>query len=341
MYNPNEKLKEIVKQKGGFVNAHAHFDRAFTVTEDNMEKVVNYHLFDKWEFVDRFKKSADVSDYLLNFERSILSQLHYGSVGALTFVDVDSVCGYKALKAAQIAKKSAEEKGFTLKICSQALKGVIKPTENRLLRDALELDMLDAIGGLPRIDSPYQQAHLDEILYLGKNYNKRVHVHVDQLNCNLEKETELLARRVMHAGIEGKVTAVHGISIACHEKDYRRDVYKMSADAGLSFVTCPTAWIDSKRKETLTPTHNAITPVEEMLEYGLVVAIGSDNIHDVYKPYSTGDMSTELKFLLEALHMYDPKVLSEIATTNGRLVIGMEEYKNGDKQFEERRFSIL
>ena len=115
----------------------------------------------------------------------------------------------------------------------------------------------------------------------------------------------------------------------------------MSADAGLSFVTCPTAWIDSKRKETLTPTHNAITPVEEMLEYGLVVAIGSDNIHDVYKPYSTGDMSTELKFLLEALHMYDPKVLSEIATTNGRLVIGMEEYKNGDKQFEERRFSIL
>jgi cytosine/adenosine deaminase-related metal-dependent hydrolase len=311
------------------------------VTEDNMEKVVNYHLFDKWEFVDRFKKSADVSDYLLNFERSILSQLHYGSVGALTFVDVDSVCGYKALKAAQIAKKSAEEKGFTLKICSQALKGVIKPTENRLLRDALELDMLDAIGGLPRIDSPYQQAHLDEILYLGKNYNKRVHVHVDQLNCNLEKETELLARRVMHAGIEGKVTAVHGISIACHEKDYRRDVYKMSADAGLSFVTCPTAWIDSRRKETLTPTHNAITPVEEMLEHGLIVAIGSDNIHDVYKPYSTGDMSTELKFLLEALHMYDPKVLSEIATTNGRLVIGMESYNDEHKQFEKRGLSLL
>ena len=219
MFNPNNELIKKVKENGGFINAHAHFDRAFTVTEDNMEKVVNYHLFDKWEFVDRFKKSADVSDYLLNFERSILSQLHYGSVGALTFVDVDSVCGYKALKAAQIAKKSAEEKGFTLKICSQALKGVIKPTENRLLRDALELDMLDAIGGLPRIDSPYQQAHLDEILYLGKNYNKRVHVHVDQLNCNLEKETELLARRVMHAGIEGKVTAVHGISIAWHEKD--------------------------------------------------------------------------------------------------------------------------
>ena len=42
MFNPNEKLKEIIKQKGGFINAHAHFDRAFTVTTDNMEQVVNY-----------------------------------------------------------------------------------------------------------------------------------------------------------------------------------------------------------------------------------------------------------------------------------------------------------
>ena len=71
------------------------------------------------------------------------------------------------------------------------------------------------------------------------------------------------------------------------------------------------------------------------------IAIGSDNIHDVYKPYSTGDMSTELKFLLEALHMYDPETLSEIATTNGRLVIGMEEYNDGHKQSEKRRFGLL
>ena len=323
MFNPNEKLKEIIKQKGGFINAHAHFDRSFTVTEENMEEVVNYHLFDKWEFVDKFKKSAEVSDYLKNFERAILSQMHYGVVGALTFVDVDTICNYKALEAAQLAKKTAATRGFTLKICSQALKGVIKPKENRLLRDALERDQLDAIGGLPRVDSPYQQAHLDEILYLGKTYNKRVHVHVDQLNDDLEKETELLARRVMHAGMEGKVTAVHGISIACQNKDYRRDIYKMSADAGLSFVSCPTAWIDSRRRETLSPTHNSITPVEEMLEYGLTVAIGSDNIHDVYKPYSTGDMSTELKFLLECLHLYDMEQLSDIATKNGRIVLGM------------------
>ena len=47
MFNPNKALLHKIHEVGGFVNAHAHFDRAYTVTEENMEKVVNYHLFDK------------------------------------------------------------------------------------------------------------------------------------------------------------------------------------------------------------------------------------------------------------------------------------------------------
>jgi cytosine deaminase len=331
MFNPNNKLANRIKEKGGFINAHAHFDRAYTVTEENMEKVVNYHLFDKWKFVDLFKKNAEVSIYINNMMSAVNQQIKNGSVGALTFVDIDTVCNFKALEAAQIVKKEAKVKGFELKICSQALKGVLAPRENKLLRKALEHGYLDAIGGLPRADRELEQAHLDEILYLGKEYGKRVHVHVDQLNDSLERETELLAQRTIHWGMQGKVTAVHGISIAAHEKDYRQQVYKLSKQADLSFITCPTAWIDSRRTELLTPTHNSITPVEEMIQHGLTVAIGSDNIHDVYKPFSDGNMHTELKFLLECLHMYDVETLSDIATKNGRLVIGMEEYTDGAK----------
>ena len=56
----------------------------------------------------------------------------------------------------------------------------------------------------------------------------------------------------MHWGMEGKVTAVHGISIAAHPKEYRDRIYGLARDAGLSFVSCPTAWIDSRRKERTT-----------------------------------------------------------------------------------------
>ena len=68
-----------------------------------------------------------------------------------------------------------------------------------------------------------------------------------------------------------------------------------------------------------------------MLKHGLTVAIGSDNIQDVYKPFSDGNMFTELKFLLECLHLYDIDTLVDIATKNGRLVIGMEDDNEGAK----------
>ena len=97
----------------------------------------------------------------------------------------------------------------------------------------------------------------------------------------------------------------------------------MALDAGLNFVSCPTAWIDHRRNETLTVGHNAVTPIDEMVPIGLTVAIGSDNICDVYKPFSDGDMMTELRFLLESTHFYDVDSLVAIATTNGKKVIGL------------------
>ena len=64
-----------------------------------------------------------------------------------------------------------------------------------------------------------------------------------------------------------------------------------------------------------------MTPVDEIIEQGLTVALGTDNIHDIYKPYNDGNMMTELRFLLEALHIYDEDILTQIITDNGRKVI--------------------
>ena len=133
----------------------------------------------------------------------------------------------------------------------------------------------------------------------------------------------MLARKTIDHGIEGQVTALHSLSLACPPKKYRNEVYSLSKDAGLSFVSCPSAWIDHPRREDLVPSHNAITPVDELLEHDLIVAIGSDNIHDVYKPFADGDMMFELRLLLEACKIYDVDQLVKIATTNGKKVLGL------------------
>jgi len=184
-----------------------------------------------------------------------------------------------------------------------------------------KMDEIDIIGGLPGVEDP--KLHMDTICSWAKDSGKRIHVHVDQLNSTTERETEFLLSFVEKYNLEGKATAVHSISLAAHEKSYRNKVYEKAKNLGLSFVSCPTAWIDSSRKEDKQVFHNAITPADELLRFGIKVGIGSDNINDIYKPFSDGDMMSELRFLLEANKIYDINQLVRIATEDGKSIIGV------------------
>lgn len=320
MFNPLYELKVRITKKGGFVNAHAHLDRANTVTRADFNADINKQLHEKWKVVDQIKRSLSTEEYFQNMKLALMEQALYNVKSVLSFIDVDEVCEYRPLLAAIEAKKFAKDlPKIDLKIACQTLKGVLSPISRKYIESSIE--KFDVIGSLPAADKNLSK-HLDVVMGWAKDTGKRLHVHVDQLNTTKEKETELLARKTIEHGLEGMVTAVHSISLAAHNKDYREEVYAIAKDAGLSFISCPTAWIDSRRNENLSVTHNATTPVDELVERGFVVGIGSDNIHDVYKPFSDGDMFTELRVLLESNHLYDMDVLCDIATKNGHTIIG-------------------
>ncbi len=324
MWNPLSDLLHKINGQGGFVNAHAHFDRAYSVSQENFQtpEGVESHLHAKWKLVDKYKSRSTQESYLQHI-LAALRTMHKQNVQAcLSFIDCDPISADRAIKAAMEAKKiAAKEMKIRFLTACQTLKGVRDPIAREWFEKSLEY--VDVIGGLPGTDAGYEEEHIDILLEAAKRTNKRVHVHVDQLNSADENETELLARRVMKWGLEGKVTAVHGISIAAHPKAKRKEIYKICRDAQLSFIACPIAWIDSRRTEVLAPSHNSVTPIDEMIEEGLLVAIGSDNICDLYKPYADGDMLTELRTLLEANHYYNSEELLKIATINGLKVLGL------------------
>jgi cytosine/creatinine deaminase len=326
LWNPLSHLLQKIRAEGGFVNAHAHFDRAYSVTPMDFENVhgnVNSHLHEKWKLVDAFKSKASEEDYFNHITAALRSQKEQGVQIAMSFIDSDPVAELRALRASERAKEYAgKELHMRFLTACQTLKGVLSKESRDWFEEALPF--VDVIGGLPGADRGREKEHLDVLLRAAKQTKKRLHVHVDQLNCASEKETELLCRQIVEHGMEGKVTAVHGISIAAHPQAYRNEVYRMCLDAGLSFVACPTAWIDARRNETLAPTHNAVTPIDEMIPLGIVVALGSDNICDIYKPFANGDMTVELRTLLESTHFYDSAALVKVAVHNGRKVLGLD-----------------
>ena len=107
MYNPLNELVRRIGVHGGFVNAHAHFDRAYTI-KPKMMKRTGAHLFEKWEYVDNFKRNAKVGDYFENIKTAVETQIFLNTTAACTFVDIDPVCEYNAITAAKIAQEHFE-----------------------------------------------------------------------------------------------------------------------------------------------------------------------------------------------------------------------------------------
>ncbi len=314
-------LKEIILEgidkKGGFVNTHTHLDRAYTINVDNFH-LARATLKEKWYLVDSVKKSSTVFQIYDRMAYAIENMIEQKIQAVGTFIDVDEVISDKSIKAAQMLKDRLSG-DIEVKFINQALKGVVNP-ESRKWFD-LGAEFVDIIGGLPAKDAGQEEEHLDILMETAKKYNKPVHVHVDQLNTAQEKETELLAKKTIQHGLEGRVTAIHCISVGAHKKEYRQELYELMNQAKLNVISCPTAWIDGQRSEELAPVHNSVTPVDEMTPAGINVAIGSDNIADILKPFTDGNMWTELRFLLEGCRFYNIEELINISTVNGLKVL--------------------
>lgn len=312
-------LQTKINANHGFVNAHAHLDRAYTVTSNNFHLGIE-SLNEKWILNDQLKRDSTPS---LIYDRMAYGVEHMLSqkVQAIgTFIDVDPLIKDKAIKAA-IKIKERYKKDIKIKFINQVLKGVLEKEAYKWF--AIGAEFADIIGGLPGKDKGKEAEHIDVLLDTAKKKKKMVHVHVDQLNTPLEKETELLAKKTIEYGMEGRVVAVHGVSIASHPLKYRMELYRLMKKANLMLVSCPIGWIDHVRREDLVPSHNSIAPVEEMVQEKLVVALGTDNIFDIYKPFSDGNMLTELRVLLESCHFYNIEELVKIATVNGLRVLGL------------------
>jgi cytosine deaminase len=283
----------------------------------------------KWDHPDEFKANVTVEQIVGHMSQVIDNQLAQGVQALGSFIDCDSVVKDKNLKAADIIKDRYKGQ-MQIKFIHQPVKGLMDKTELKWFEEAATY--VDIIGGLPERDSELKLGvdrkaeHLDILFDTGKKHKKPLHIHVDQLNMPDQRDTELLISKTREHDYAGKVTAIHCISVAAQERSVRQKIYEDLAELDITVIACPSAWIDQswvgqQPHDVIGPLHNAVTPAKEMLAAGVRVALGTDDIADIYKPFSDGDMWTELRFLLEACHFYDMDALTDIATINGKAAL--------------------
>lgn len=320
-WNLKEQMLTAIADKGGFVNCHAHFDKAFYITKDGLDKsMVNMEV--KWNMSDDIKRRSTESEIKERIKTGLDILVAQGCKLTCSFIDAYEAVGHKAIDAANRVKEEYKDKINFLTI-TQPLGGLVNP-EAAALYEAVTAKA-DIAGGLPSKDRPNDAENYDILFSIAKNLNKPLHVHIDQENNPNERDMEKLITTTVKHGYEGRVVAIHGISVSAQPKEYRQEIYKKMADAGIGVVVCPSAALAMRQLDQFSaPVHNSIANVPEMLAAGITVALGVDNVYDYYQPFVDGDMWTELRMLQEACRYYNFDDLVNIATSNGQKILSIK-----------------
>jgi cytosine/adenosine deaminase-related metal-dependent hydrolase len=322
-------FKEVAKKGIGMVNCHAHIDRAFTITEEMWAQAMDL-MENKWILMRDLKKTEGYFESMeKRFDTYIQNMKSQGIVACRTHVDADSIVGLRVIElAAKIRDKYKADKSFILQLVPQPLEGFLN--EDATDFDKSKIDtyekacaICDVVGGLPSRDRKLKSGngdkkHADVLFSIAKNLGKDLDIHIDQENNPDERDTEMILNKVIEYNYPGHLTILHGISLACQPEDYRKKMYELYKETGTNCTVSPRAAIGmTQLKNKVAPVHNSIAPAVEMMEAGVNIGIGTDNISDIFIPNSNGDLWDEINLFADAVRIYDVKKLATIACENG------------------------
>lgn len=320
-WNLKTQMLDAINAKGGFVNCHAHFDKAFYITKEGLDRSM-LDMEEKWNMSDDIKRNSSEEDIKERIRTGLDIMIEQGVKTCSSFIDAYEAVDHRAIDAAISMQEEYKDKIEFLTI-TQPLGGLLD-SDARALYEAIT-SKANIVGGLPSKDRPNDDESYDVLFDIAKNLNKPIHVHIDQENNPNERDTEKLIAATVKHGYQGRVVAIHALSVSAQEKSYRQEIYRKMADAGISCVVCPSAAIAMRQLDQfMAPVHNSIANVPEMLEAGVLVGLGVDNVYDFYQPFVDGNLWTEMRMLQETCRYYNFDDLVNIASVNGKKILDIK-----------------
>lgn len=307
-----------------YVNTHLHLCKVYTLMMMDEAALKDYHGADMGKAMNAIELAARVKDnydekwIIKNVRKAVALAARYGCTHIRAFADVDSKGRLEGIKA--LIKARDEFKGIVdVQTVAFAQDGLIRePGAEDLMRQAMDLGA-DVVGGIPWIE--FTDADIEEHIRicfeLAKEYDKPVSMLVDDAGDNGLRSLEAMALETIRTGWQGRALAHHARAMALYPKPYLQKLAVILKKAKLGVVSDPHTG----------PLH---ARVRELLEEGVLVSLGQDDISDAYYPYGRNNM-LEVAFLNSHLLWFttreDMEVLYDMISINPAQAIGLNNFE--------------
>jgi cytosine deaminase len=276
-----------------FVNPHLHLCKVYTRQMMDDEALTGYHTegmgkaMTTIELAGRVKEKYAEEWIIKNVRRALARAALYGNTHIRAFADVDSKARLEGMKA--LIRAREEFKGIVeVQVCAFAQDGLARePGASELMHQAMEMGA-DVVGGIPWIEYTEVdiQSHIKEIFDLAQEFNKDVSMLVDDAGDAGLRSLEAMAVEAIRRGWwrRGRqALAHHARAMELYPQPYFQKTVALLKQAQMAVVSDPHTG----------PLH---ARVRELLEEGVTVCLGQDDVSDGYYPFGRNNM-LEVAFL--------------------------------------------
>ena len=277
-----------------FANPHLHMCKVWTLEmmQDDALKAYREGQMGKTmtaiELASLVKEKYDASWIADNARRAAALAALHGNLHIRAFADVDTKARLEGVKGLLAVRD--EFRGIVdIQVVAFAQDGIVRePGAAELMREAMELGA-DVVGGIPWIEFTDADAarHVRTCFDLAQEFDKDVSMLLDDAGDPGLRTLETMAVEAIERGWESRALAHHCRAMALYPEAYFKRLSAILKRAGVPVVSDPHTG----------PLH---ARVRELLEDGVLVCLGQDDISDAYYPFGRNNM-LEVAFLASHL----------------------------------------
>jgi cytosine deaminase len=323
---------EVLDAQGGlalppFIEPHIHLDTTQTAGEPSWN--LSGTLFEGIERWAERKALLTHEDVKQRAWITLKWQIANGIQHVRTHVDVSDPT-LTALKAMLDVKQEVAP-WIDLQIVAFPQEGIISyPNGEALLEEALKLGA-DVVGAIPHFEftREYGVESLHKTFALAQKYHRMVDVHCDEIDDEQSRFVETVAALAHRENMGARVTASHTTAMHSYNGAYTSRLFRLLKLSGINFVANPLVNIHLQGRFDTYPKRRGITRVKEMLEAGINVCFGHDDVFDPWYPMGTGNMLQVLQMGLHVCQLMGYEQINEglkLITTYSARTMNLPEY---------------
>jgi cytosine deaminase len=301
------------------VEPHAHLDKALTAARVDNPTGDLMGAITAWR---AYRTQLDSADVAARGRRVALAGLARGVTAIRTHVDVGEGIELRALEG--IASVRAELAGVVdiqiVALGSLPLTGVAGANDRAIMQDAVKSGLAQLVGGAPHGD-PDPLSALDFCLEVAVDHDLPVDLHTDETLDPEAVGLADLAKRVA-GGFPTAATASHCVSLGVQAEETQATVAAALASGNVGVVTLPQTNLYLQGRQYPCSTPRGLTPVRRLMNAGVTVAGGGDNVQDPFNPLGRADPLETAGLLVAAAHLSSLEAYTAVSTA-ARRVMGL------------------